>query len=49
MTERLCLDGMQQRSGTLRMHSLQPIAKALLQYFGRAHGVAASGFVTREK
>ncbi|NMW23199.1 hypothetical protein [Rhodanobacter soli] len=49
MTERQCLDDMQQRSGALRMHSLQSIAKALLQYFGGAHGVVASGFVTREK
>ncbi|GAA0888307.1 hypothetical protein [Rhodanobacter soli] len=49
MIERQCIGGMQQRSGTHAHASLQSIAKALLQYFGGAHGVVASGFVTREE
>lgn len=44
-----CLDCVQQRSGSLRVHPVQCIAQALLQYFGRAHGVVSSGFVTHEE
>ncbi len=39
----------QQHATAQRMHRPQCIAKALLQYFGGAHGVVSSGFVTREE
>ncbi|KZC23854.1 hypothetical protein RHOFW104R3_17155 [Rhodanobacter denitrificans] len=43
-----CFHGTQQHATAQCMHRLQCLAQALLQYFGGAHGVVSSGFVTRE-
>ena len=43
------LDSAQQHPTAQRMHRTECVAQARLQYFGSAHGVVSSGFVTREE